>query len=210
MSSKGRKDQPENIAEFFETPAWCIESLISSDIISLPGGTWIEPCSGKGSINKTINKMRDDVDWVLAEIQEEFQPDLAKTVRIGRDKLLPACDYLSIDWQEPIAEVAIFNPPFSITMEFIETSFKRAKWVACLQRLNFFGSLTRAPWLRKYCPDIFSFPKRASFRPDGKTDSIEYGWMIFPPQRERREGRIAMLELTESAISRRKRSQVGL
>jgi hypothetical protein len=199
MSSKGRKTQPENEEEFFETPPPSTEALIMSDLITLPPGRWIDPCAGRGSIVRTVNRIRTDVDWIIRELQPRFEPDLQQLVAgRPRDVLLPCGDFVHMDWNFGMADVAILNPPFSLTMQFLEACFDRAHWIACLQRTNFFGSKGRAPWLRKYCPDIYSLPERPSFRADGSTDSIEYSWFVFPPRHERRTGKVAMLEMFSS------------
>lgn len=210
MSSKGRKKQPENVEEFFATPTWCVETFISSPLLKLPGGTWIEPCAGTGQIVKTINRYRTDISWWLCEIQERFRPELEALVRTDRDQLwiMSFLEYAQklIDAGQ-MADVLIMNPPFTLTMGFVELAFKIARHVVCLQRKGFFGTQSRAPWLRAYCPDDYTLWKRASFRADGQTDSTEYSWFYWPPDplgrtgaeaRRRRVGQIAMLDQPES------------
>lgn len=212
MSSKGRKLQPKNDEEFFATPIWSIETFITSPLIKLPGGVWIEPCAGTGNIVKTINRFRTDIDWRLCELQERFRPDLEAIMRAGRDELTTG-DFVNgignfangsiWDEEAPIADVLIMNPPFTLTMAFVEAAFRRARHVVCLQRKGFFGTQGRAEWLRTYCPDDYTLWKRASFRSDGQTDSTEYSWFHWPPDpfdrtgidaRKRRVGQIAMLD----------------
>jgi len=204
MSAKGRKKQPKNNEEFFPTPEWCVDTIILSDLLKLPGGRWIEPCAGTGNIIKAVNRLRDDVDWIVCELQEMFHDRfLRPLLRPGRDILLPPGDYVHREWPFPTADVLIMNPPFSLTMQFVEVSFVRAHHVLCLQRKGFFGTQSRAAWLAKYCPDDYSLWKRPSFRSDNSTDSTEYSWYYWPPDpfcrvglnhRARRTGRIAMLE----------------
>jgi hypothetical protein len=203
VSSKGRR-QPGNKNEFYATPARAILALLQSRLLELPGGTWVEPCAGTGAIIKTVNRCRDDVRWIIAEIDPLFDSFLSQLGlpadedlvyhHRNQDILMPYQDWVSSPWHYGKVDVAIFNPPFSLTMKFIETAFERAQWVVCLQRTNFFGSQERAAWLRIHCPDIYSLPFRPSFRPDGSTDSIEYSWFVWPAgPRVRRTGTIAML-----------------
>lgn len=203
MSAKGRKQQPQNDEEFHPTPEWSVDTIITSDLLKLPGGTWIEPCAGGGNIIKAVNRLRDDINWIIVELQERFHDQLAMLARPGRDRLLPLGDFVHREWPDATADVLIMNPPFSLTMQFIEAAFRRAQHVLCLQRKGFFGTQSRAPWLREYCPDDFTLWKRASFRSDKQTDSTEYSWYYWPPDpfgrvgrehRRRRIGRIAMLD----------------
>src|SRR5690606_22897195 len=153
MSAKGRKKQPKNNEEFFPTPEWCVDTIILSDLLKLPGGRWIEPCAGTGNIIKAVNRLRDDVDWIVCELQEMFHDRfLRPLLRPGRDILLPPGDYVHREWPFPTADVLIMNPPFSLTMQFVEVSFVRAHHVLCLQRKGFFGTQSRAAWLANYCP----------------------------------------------------------
>ncbi len=206
MSAKGRKSQPENVEEFFETPSWTVDTLILSDLLKLPGGTWLEPCAGTGNIIKAVNRLRDDVDWIIVELQTRFIPQLKELRRRGRDRILEPGDFVHRNWAKElvgVVDVAIFNPPFSLTLPFVEAAFARAQWVVCLQRKGFFGTQIRSRWLQTYCPDDLSLWKRPSFRSDNQTDSTEYSWYVWPPDpfgrigidhRKRRQGRIAMLE----------------
>jgi hypothetical protein len=90
--------------------------------------------------------------------------------------------------------VMLFNPPFSLALDFVVAGFDRADWLVMLQRTNWLAP-ARAAWLRQHMPDVYQLAKRPSFTPDGKTDSAEYSWFVWPPDgRDRRVGRVAMLE----------------
>jgi hypothetical protein len=193
MSSKGRK--PVESEEFYPTDRRVVYSLLESDQVSLPGGRWIEPCAGMGKLVEAVNECRQDISWHLCEINYGFDPYLRRILREG-DKLHNFGDFVHRQWNEEVADVAILNPPFSLTMQFVVACMERARWVVCLQRQGWFGSQERAPWFREHCPDVYQLPRRPSFRPDGKTDSCEYSWFIFPPEAAliRRSGTIAMLE----------------
>lgn len=197
MSSKGRKPTG-NGEEFYPTDRIAITPLLESDLLILPGGRWIDPCAGTGNIPRVVNSVRSDVLWDLIEIDGRFELDLESLAATCAAPSLTFADFLSPDL--PVghlagASVAIFNPPFSRALEFVERCFGLAAWVVMLQRSNWFGTLKRCAWLQRHCPDQYTLPKRPSFRPDGKTDSIEYSWFVWPPgTRERRTGRLALLD----------------
>lgn len=195
MSAKGRGHQTE-AEEFYPTPREVILALLESDLVKLPGGIWIEPCAGTGRIISTVNAHRGDVDWIICELQEEFDQYLRPLARPRSDVIAPYGDFVHRRWDYARADVLIMNPPFSLTFDFVKAGLERAAWVVCLQRQGWFGTKQRSPWLAEHCPDSFQLPWRPSFRPDGSTDSCEYCWFVWPPgsDKGRREGRLAMLD----------------
>lgn len=195
MSAKGRKGKQVEEGEFYPTPRDVILALLTSDLVDLPGGTWIEPCAGTGRIISTINEHRDDVSWIAVELFERFGQFLEPLIR-DQDVLEDYGDFVHRDWPYDKADVLIMNPPFSLTFQFVKAALERANWVVCLQRQGWFGTKDRSPWLRDHCPDSLQLPWRPSFRPDGSTDSCEYCWFIWPPgsSEGRRSGMLAMLD----------------
>lgn len=209
MSAKGRRraDEPRTEVaafEFYPTPRETVLALIDSPLLDLPGGRWIEPCAGTGRINTTVNMRRDDVRWLLCEIDERHRDALAATVReIGDrrlDTLLPFGDFVIREWPYARADVCCMNPPFSHALAFVEAAMVRARTVAMLQRTNWIGP-SRAEWLRLHMPDVYQLPKRPSFTGDGSTDAAEYSWFVWPEgQHDRRVGRVAMLDPAEAFV----------
>lgn len=195
VSAKGRKPKTAVTgSEFYPTPSDAILPLLTSPLVSLPGGRWIEPAAGTGRIVATVNSLRDDVQWTLCEIDERVGQFLEPLLRPG-DELLPYGDFLAPTWDRPVADVAILNPPFKLTMGFVLACMARARTVVMLQRCGWCGTQARAPWLREHAPDVFRLPTRPSFTPDGATDSTEYDWFVWPAGgHDRREGRFAILD----------------
>lgn len=178
MSAKGRgRDVEEN--EFYPTSKKCIYALLQSPLVNLPGGTWIEPCAGTGNIISAVNDMRNDISWIACELNKTFKPYLKK-VLTSQDTLLRFGDFVYRKWNKPKADVLIMNPPFTLTMQFVQAAMERARYVVCLQRQAWFGSVGRSDWLSNHCPDSHQLPFRPSFRPDGKTDNCDYTWYVWP------------------------------
>lgn len=193
MSSKGRKAVEQD--EFYPTPADAIEPLLVSPLLQLPGGRWIEPCAGTGSIIRTVNRHRSDIEWHVCEINPKFIEPLEAITRRGIDYVDDPGDFVHREWNFPMANVMMFNPPFSLALDFVKVGFERAHWVVMLQRKGWIGTKKRGDFLRRYAPDDFTLPERPSFRPDGKTDSADYCWYVWPPgNRERRVGQFALLD----------------
>jgi len=195
MSAKGRKGKQVEVNEFYPTPREVVVSLLESEFLSLPGGVWIEPCAGTGRIVSAVNEFRNDVEWIVCELNESFDFHLSSLRRPGLDTIAPYGDFVHREWAYPMADVLIMNPPFSLTFQFVKAAMERARIVVCLQRQGWFGSVERSPWLAEHCPDSFQLPWRPSFRPDGGKDNCEYTWYHWPEGSTvgRREGRIAML-----------------
>lgn len=204
MSARGRtkRDAPRTEVaafEFYPTPRETVTALISSRLLSLPGGVWIEPCAGSGRINSTVNAHRDDVAWLLCEIDERHRPALTATVR-PHDRLLPFGDFVIREWDAPRADVCVMNPPFSHALAFVEAAMQRAHTVVMLQRTNWIGP-SRCAWLRARMPDVYQLPKRPSFTGDGSTDAAEYSWFVWPDgEHDRRFGRVAMLDDVAASV----------
>jgi len=213
MSSKGRA--PRNDQDFYPTPPWVIESLL--DNVILPGGAWIEPCAGDGVIIKTARAIRQDIDWWAVELRPEAQSSLELALAPGNGSgtsgeppgELLIGNFLQLELNGPDVNlqhekfaVAITNPPYIIAEAVIRHARKMADFTVMLLRTNFLGSAGRADWLRQDMPDVYQLPHRPSFRADGATDSIEYAWMIWPPE-VRSQGQVTILPLVDSHLRKR-------
>ena len=197
-----QKSSEETGFEFFPTEREVVHALLESELLELPGGVWLEPCAGTGRIIEATRQVRDDVSFFVAELDQRFAPYLEAVVDQELDHQLPYESFLG-PWNLPKADVAIFNPPFSLTMEFVLAAMERAETVVMLQRNGWFGSQARAPWLRAHCPSTYDLPWRPSFRPDGKTDQCDYSWYVWEHGRfDERSGRRAMLSNPSSRQSK--------
>lgn len=81
-------------------------------------------------------------------------------------------------------DLIIANPPFSLSMEFINKAIYDIKfdgYVIMLLRLNFLGSQKRFGFLENNMPvEIYVHSKRMGFIPNSsKTDSIEYAHFVW-------------------------------
>jgi len=194
-----RTKQQDHGFEFFPTERAVVHALLECPELELSGGIWIDPCAGSGRIIEATRERRDDVSWFVCELDPRFDGMLSRVLDAERDHQEPYQDFVSAPWNLPRAKVAIFNPPFSHTTDFVEAAMERAETVICLQRQAWFGSQKRAGWLREHCPDTYDLPWRPSFRPDGKTDNCEYSWYVWPNgEFNRRSGRRMMLDAPDN------------
>jgi hypothetical protein len=192
---RARSPRVEN--DFYPTPGWCVRRLLEAfDPLSewvaseqaqpTPPLRWLEPGVGDGAIVRAVNEFyieRDggvSIEWQgwpgLFCVSDLDAPDLP--ARLGG----------------PFS-VAIGNPPYNKAAAFIDFARKHAETVVMLLRLNFLGSDKRAAFMRQYPPDVYVLPNRPSFVNEGRTDSTEYAWFVWPPWLRER-GRLQVLAQT--------------
>ena len=182
-------------ADFYPTPAWCVARLLEAT--DLPGGHWLEPCAGDGAILRAVNAVRGDLRWSAVELRPACAPALRQALgpqgRLHTGSLFSAQDFLA---QDP-ASVLITNPPFRLAREVLALGLAQDATVVLLLRLNFLASAGRAEQMRRHAPDVYVLPNRPSFAGGGRTDSVEYGWFVWPRgQRERSSGSLQVLAPT--------------
>lgn len=148
--------------EAYPTPVTHVKTMLDKMVIRSTD-QFLEPCRGVGRV------IYDAVD--LPEGQKHWA-EIAE----GRD-------YLDTPFAEGSMDVIITNPPFSLTTEFMEKSFRELKpdgTLVYLQRVNFLGAIKRVDfWQRVGFPDKFPvLIPRPRFVTE-KSDSTEYAWFIY-------------------------------
>jgi hypothetical protein len=145
----------------YPTPLYSIYPLLERIDFSKVT-SFLEPCAGDHRILKAIPT---DIFQDFCEIREGI-------------------DYLSSEYSEKEFDLIITNPPFSLSIDFVQKSLYEGKTVCYLQRVNWLGSKMRKDFWNSNPPDkIFVLSKRPQFRKElgleGGTDSQEYAWFIW-------------------------------
>jgi hypothetical protein len=147
--------------DFYPTPAWAVEALMSKLVIPNPTMTCLEPCIGNGAIADVVQSYFSEIEW--CEIQK------------GRD-------FLTYDFDGRKFDFCITNPPYSLAEEFIAKAIELCDVTAMLLRLNFLGGGKRYEkfWsLPRYKPTgLYILSDRPSFTGKG-SDATEYAWFIW-------------------------------
>jgi hypothetical protein len=174
--------------DYYRTPqkpiTQILEALIQYDV--LPNDkpinqlVFLDPCAGGDNTNPTM-----PYPHAITNLYQPLTP--IRTVDIREDSSAQYhLDFLSQtneELQDTFYDVIITNPPFDIATQIIETAhlYTRHKGIiVMLLRLNFWGSIQRQPFFQKYPPAYcFIHPRRMSFTPDNKTDSIEYAHFVW-------------------------------
>ena len=190
MSSTNRGSTRRS-ADVYLTPAWCVHRLLEA--VELPGTRWLEPSAGIGDIIRAAHPRHPGIEWTAVELHGECLPSLSEHA----DEVICPADFLELEFIGRFDGI-LTNPPFSSALPYIRASLEIADWVVMLLRLNFLGSARRNRFFRDQMPDVYILPNRPSFTGDGRTDSIEYAWFVWPPpaQRARRRGAVQVLATT--------------
>lgn len=194
----------------YPTPPWVVAQLLRR--LHLPGGAWLEPGAGSGSLIRAVNALRSDVGWTAVEIQDRHREELSALAPRG----VVICDFLRRGVGgvvPPLAEarhlegalgcrfaVAFGNPPYSRAADFVHAAKIWARYVVMLLRLNFLASEERQPWLSTDAPDVYVLPNRPKFRIGSGTDSTEYAWMVWDSLRPQPRGLVQVLDLTPAEL----------
>ena len=201
---RARAKAPRIEDDFYPTPAWCVRRLleacdplsewVASEQVSL---RWLEPGVGDGAIIRAVNEFYIERD---GEVSIEWRGFDVRETALTRGwpglffrSALDAPD-LSARLGGPFS-VAIGNPPYNKAAAFIDFARLHAETVVMLLRLNFLGSDKRAAFMRQFPPDVYVLPNRPSFVNEGRTDSTEYAWFVWPPY-PRERGRVQVLAQT--------------
>lgn len=183
MSATGRGERGGGGADFFPTPAWCVDWLLRA--VDLPGGDWLEPSAGDGAIIRAVNARRKDVKWTAVEIREEMRPRLEAS-GVHRELVIAGVDFLAADCRVRLAsdthfegyDVVLGNCPYGEAGRHVHCALLEGKIVALLLRLNFLGSQKRCDFWRRHPADVYVLSERPSFDGEG-TDATEYAWFVW-------------------------------
>ncbi len=172
MSATGRSDVRHK-DDFYETPAWCVDALLAGFPTLLPaGGQALDPCCGKGAILNALplhHKCHSGYEINEDRLNEAW----SKNHGVGHvDALEPL-----LTWSR--CDAVIMNPPYRLSLEFVQRALAHTPKVAALLRINWLSSLTRESFHRTHPACVGVFPRRPSFKANGRTDACEYGWFVW-------------------------------
>jgi predicted RNA methylase len=137
-------------AEFYETPTWAVERILDQELMTL---CVVDPCAGRGVLGAAARKK----GHIVHEYDLNAWPDPLPDHRIQAP-----FDYLA-----PLGDVGrtvrgalgggeftvLMNPPFSLTIDFIDRSFRLgARKIVMFQRLAFLESAARRGFFERMMP----------------------------------------------------------
>lgn len=181
MSSTGRKADRQALDDY-PTPRWCVHRLFEA--YDLPAGRYLEPCAGGGSIIRAVSDIRSDITWDANELNPVYLDALSALPNV---RVVTNDDARQVRVFTDIA-VAMTNPPFTPSLQILESILLGRALVIFLQRLNWAAG-PRRDLFRKLKPSAYVLPDRPSFidtyeaetpnKLTPGTDSIEYAWFVF-------------------------------
>lgn len=161
-------------ADFYATPAWCVELVWPIIAPFYAGLTVLDPCAGDGAILRALpgSTPRCGVELNPRRVLE--------CTRAGIDCL--HADYLSetdMPWAGGVG--ILTNPPYSLVDAFIERSLALCPDapVTMLLSVGFVGAQKRADLLREPF-DLYLLPRRPHFTGSGSA-MAGYGWFSWGP-----------------------------
>jgi hypothetical protein len=211
-STRKRKHGAHSVANY-PTPAWAVQRFVEAwdDFYDLDelGDRWLEPVVGDGTIVDVINKMNrstTEILWTTVDIRDTTAA--LQAIGLSYDEILIGnfFDLLETELRARRWDVAIFNPPFHLSFDFVMRCRAFAKTVVVFQSLNFLGSSDRNEWIRYDVPDTYVIPDRVSHTGDGKTDSVYSAWYVWDGA-PKQEGKFKVLQCTDLDIRKREQER---
>lgn len=204
--SSTRQGARKTGADNYPTPDWCIRRFLEEwDDLDKVGKRWLEPAVGDGIIPEIVDKAIPGIEWTTCDIRDT-SPALR---RVGLDYNHHVGDFFQLPTFSVESgnrwDVAILNPPFRLTLEFIQRCLMLARVVVVMQRINYLGTEDRNAWFRGNMPDLYVIPNRVSFTGNGKADSVENAWHVWGPHRSVDVGELRLLKNTP--LKERKKSR---
>lgn len=157
--------------DFYPTPADALSAIRLAVGHDLPGGRWLEPSAGDGSIAKAFSD--SDIVWDLVEINPAAREHLEP---LGR---LHVGDYLARPAPEERYTVGVANPSFDQAEAFVRKMLAECEIVVALLPLGFASSVERFPLHDEHRSDLYVLADRPSFTGDGKTDMRDVAWFVW-------------------------------
>lgn len=211
MNRTGR-GKTKKLLENYETPDWAVKRLLEAiDVSIYPSVTrnarWLEPCAGSGNIIKAVNKYwgANIIKWTAIDAHPRNLRLLREIIPRGR---VIQGNYFEQKLRRGYS-VIISNPAFTIAYEVVQKSLLYADYVIMLLRLEWLATAKRHDFISTHVPDVYVLPNRPSYTLDGKTDSSEYAWFVWPPKnsdfRLRTIGKLRILNLTGKDVRKARR-----
>jgi len=183
--------------DFYATPPETTQALLRwLDRQQIRVDSALDPAAGEGAL---LAELRPSVRATAYEIRNGCQARLAglpTTDDGARVCMVDALTWPGADRGEGVHDLVICNPPFSLAREFVDAYRYVGLTSAFLLRLNFLGSQKRAPWWLANPPaHVLVLPVRPSFTADGKTDAVEYAWVVYRGRTARGSTKVDWLHL---------------
>lgn len=174
--------------EYFPTPAWPVHALLRA-LPDLPSGLWVEPAVGEGAIVRAVEELRPGRQrWAICELRKGVAARTAAELRRLGIEVAHVFEGSFFDAPATFngADLAVTNPPFSLSLDFAEECLRRggpASSTLLLLRQAFKAGVTRAAFHRRHPSDEHVLPRRPSFGHGGETDKWDYSWFAWGPGR---------------------------
>jgi hypothetical protein len=169
--------------EVFRSPLFVYKCLYDN-YPNLIKGDVLDPSAGDGRMILELINRGNNNKHMLCDIREE-EITTWKNIPSFINAEFKIGNFLEIESFRKFDSI-ITNPPFTLTVPFIEHGMKWLKDngnIAILQRSNWLGTYKRSQWLKQSgLRYVLVIPKRPIWEIDGRdnrSDTYEYFWFIF-------------------------------
>lgn len=172
-------------ADVYPTPVDGTESVIPmigalSEAFEAQNGRPIrhiwEPCCGDGRLSRVL-------EWHGYQV---VSTDIREYSGYGYGSLDFLNEHPKSKWGWDIGpiDLIVLNPPFSLSVEFIQRALSYTPWVICLVKQNYYNTINRYDFFQEMRPNFFlPLTFRLAFLEEerGKSPLMDCAWAVWGP-----------------------------
>jgi predicted RNA methylase len=174
----GGRATPRNADDWYSTPAWCVERLLTVEPIAaaLRQRYVVDPCAGDGAILAALGPFGCAIRAGM-ELSAERAVACNRVARCINGDFITSSHRIA---RPEYATAVVTNPPYSLAREFVETAIAlpSCDLVIMLLRVNWLAGVKRASFHRRQPAALYVLSKRPSFT-GGGPDATEYAWFAW-------------------------------
>lgn len=174
-----------NPHEFYATPPELVDRIVKRARLPL-GGMILDPGVGEGSLCGRLIESHGVQPFRVQGVEIDHGRAVTCRDRLGVEVI--EGDFLRMAVPDTGYALILENPPFGLSLEFVEHSLQMAAPVhgttCALLRLNFLASAERRGFLRAHPPDVYVLSQRPSFavsvrcNPPKDIGKVSCGWKV--------------------------------
>jgi hypothetical protein len=141
-----------------------------------PMKTVWEPCCGDGRLSRVLEHHGFDV--ISTDIREY------SGYGFGPLDFLSETPKAKWGWDSGKPDLIVLNPPFSLSVEFIQRALGYTPWVVCLVKQNYYNTVNRYEFFQELRPNFFlPLTFRLAFLEEerGKSPLMDCAWAVWGP-----------------------------
>jgi 16S rRNA A1518/A1519 N6-dimethyltransferase RsmA/KsgA/DIM1 with predicted DNA glycosylase/AP lyase activity len=149
--------------DFYTTNPLCVMDIV--ELENIKNLNLLENSAGTGNISKVLKQYGNNV-FSIDLVQRDYPLDLVE-------------DFLKTKLERTF-DIAVYNPPFKLTSEFIEKTWEYTDKQILFQRLQFLESKKRFNEIfsKNYLKKVYIYISRQITNENHKANSICFCWFV--------------------------------